>query len=124
MRKIAFGLVLLVAACGGADRGATPNHSSLLSPLSLVQKAIAARIDMCLEMGLTEANCKCLAETSANVLSTRDFLDESEIKLQGDHRNMDKFLRRKYADDPKSMFRLGRALQNCPASILKIAIPS
>lgn len=117
-RLLLFCSLLILGACGVQKSAATDRTQVAGPSASLVAQAIESRVATCIANGLSEASCKCSAVTSSQIFDDEDFLTESELKRRGDRSAMDEFLRRKYAEDPETMFELGKALQDCPASIL------
>ena len=118
IRFVAFGALLVLVSCSeiGSSEKSDQNNSS--SATVQVNRAIKARIAACVDRGLTEQNCSCIANTFARILSTEDFLKDSELKRRNNHRETDNFLRHKFADDPNTMFALSEALQDCPGSVI------
>ncbi len=116
IRHALLGSLLIASACNARTTTATNQAAESIETVTLVEQAIDARITACMADGLSRESCECIARTSSRVLSEQDFLTESELKLGGNQSALDEFLRRKYAEDRSTMFELGQALQDCPAS--------
>ncbi|MCR9194690.1 MAG: hypothetical protein NXH88_08160 [Hyphomonas sp.] len=117
-RAILLALLLGLSACTNDDSTSSDADNSVASQATEVDKAVDTLISVCQENGLSEESCTCSAKTSARILGEKDFLRHSELQLNRDQSGIDEFLRRKYAEDQDTMFRLGEALASCPGSLV------
>ncbi len=117
-RAILLALVLGLSACANEDFTSSDADNPVAPQASEVDKTVDTLISACLEKGLSEESCTCSAKTSARILGEKDFLTHSQLQLNSDQPGVDKFLRRKYAEDQDTMYKLGEALAECPGSLV------
>ena len=82
--------------------------------------AIEARIEICTKQGASAENCRCRAETSAEMLEESDFNEETWYLETENRVGLRDFQNRMLAEQPDLMFELGKALGNCPASMMRL----
>lgn len=97
-----------------------PEDARVVIPDYTTDTAIKIRIEKCVERGASSKNCQCRAETSARILEKKDFDEETwylEIETETGLRF---FHNRMLKEQPDRMLRLGNALKNCPASMMRL----
>ena len=106
----------------GADRVAIdPDGMRLIvRPDYTRDSAIKARIEMCTKQGASAENCRCRAETSAEMFEESDFNDETWYLETENRVGLRDFQNRMLAEQPDLMFELGKALSSCPASMMHL----
>lgn len=117
-RAFLLATILALSACAGDEAVAPDIADPPVSNATEVDAAVEALVSVCLANGLSRESCTCSAQASAKVLDERDFLTHSELQLRRDQAGIDEFLRRKYAEDPNTMHKLGQALTQCPGSFV------
>lgn len=92
----------------------------IVRPEYTKDSAIETRIEMCMKQGASAENCRCRAETTAEILEEADFNEET-WHLESENQNgLRDFQNRMLAEQPDRMFELGEALGNCPASMMRL----
>ncbi|MEO1660826.1 MAG: hypothetical protein AAFR51_07555 [Pseudomonadota bacterium] len=89
-------------------------------PTPTKESAIEVRVEICIDQGNSEANCRCRAETSARILEDSDFNEETGHLETESQTGLRDFQNRMLAEQPDRMFELGEALGQCPAAMMKL----
>jgi len=117
-RAILLSSVLALSACANDEPSSSDAVDTAAPQATEVDKTVDLLISACLEKNLSEESCTCSAKTSARILGKKDFLTHSRLQLNSDQPGIDEFLRRKYAEDQDTMYKLGEALAECPGSLV------
>lgn len=125
MRRLIVGAITLgwLASNSAASQEMDPKLGLILSKSHTVETAIEARTKACIENGGSLDNCVCRAQTAANIMGKKEFLEEtvyiellatSTPPLASDQA-LQSFRNRLLDEQPNMMMRLGQALSECPS---------
>ncbi|MCR9269154.1 MAG: hypothetical protein NXH72_04110 [Hyphomonadaceae bacterium] len=109
----AIGILLLAGPSVAAPIN-IPIPGFVINQPHTIESATEVRIKACRELGGSQENCECRAETAAKHMAKDDFLRETSFIESGDTLGLQEFRNRLIDEQPRMMMSLGQALQHCP----------